>query len=433
MPETVVLHDACKYLIKPATEARQCAYVELVSNGRQLPNWFVSHWWGEAVCQFIACLEQHRFDHRLDQNTFYWVCAYANNQWHLSEAVTSDPTETSFFKAMLIATQSGGGTVSVVDTDAVNYSRIWCDFEVATTLQKGYKYDIYTAFEHELERIMDTDFTVKRIAVGITNAPAAIDGGHAIYKVMRERVFPTHCLAGAVTVSLEKGASSVKSDRRHILNSIAGNEDLEGEPPTANPEFDRLNRLLRGKVACNTLSLATERALAEEGEVGQTVLKQWLDAISTSEAKEILLNMNHCKNGDELACQIAQSLPTSLTVLHFGSFDNLLAAPSFHHLVNLEELRMGFCVNMQKMSDLSALTHLRVLDLWCCHALTELPGLASLQKLEWLNLGKTALTSLPEGLRELPALRELSVSKAVCDPKPDWLAELEGRVQVTYH
>ena len=43
-PSTVNLYHLVDRLIKPATQARQCSYVELVATGPQPPQWFVSHW-----------------------------------------------------------------------------------------------------------------------------------------------------------------------------------------------------------------------------------------------------------------------------------------------------------------------------------------------------------------------------------------------------
>ena len=76
-PETVTLYDATRYVIKPATAARRCSFVELVARGPQKPIWFVSHWWGEPVALFLRCLEQHAADHHLSDDAAYWVCAYA--------------------------------------------------------------------------------------------------------------------------------------------------------------------------------------------------------------------------------------------------------------------------------------------------------------------------------------------------------------------
>ena len=44
-PEKVALYDADKYVIRPFTVARKCAFVEMVAVGPQPPLWFVSHWW----------------------------------------------------------------------------------------------------------------------------------------------------------------------------------------------------------------------------------------------------------------------------------------------------------------------------------------------------------------------------------------------------
>ena len=113
--------------------ARRCAFVEMVARAAQSPKWFVSHWWGEAIPEFVACLEQHAQDYGKDLNgvavkggtteeTPYWVCAYANNQWALGDALTADPGQTSFHKAMALAE----GTVSVLDPKGVVFTRIWC-------------------------------------------------------------------------------------------------------------------------------------------------------------------------------------------------------------------------------------------------------------------------------------------------------------------
>ena len=83
---------------------------------------------------FIACLEQHARDYGKEGNArwdpwvpdetkaIYWVCAYANNQWALDDALTEDPGETSFHKAMALA----DGTVSVLDKEGKVFERIWC-------------------------------------------------------------------------------------------------------------------------------------------------------------------------------------------------------------------------------------------------------------------------------------------------------------------
>ena len=93
-PAQVNLYDMAKYVIYPATTRDQCSVVELMGSGPQLPDYFVSHWWGEAVLAFYSCLTQHAVDRKLDGiSTRYWVCAHANNQHKLGLEVTDELTQ----------------------------------------------------------------------------------------------------------------------------------------------------------------------------------------------------------------------------------------------------------------------------------------------------------------------------------------------------
>ena len=67
-PETVNLYDADKYLIKPVTVARRCSLVEVLAAGPQPPDWFVSHFWGEPIKEFVACIKRHSADRLLGFN-----------------------------------------------------------------------------------------------------------------------------------------------------------------------------------------------------------------------------------------------------------------------------------------------------------------------------------------------------------------------------
>ena len=87
-PERASLYEVCRHVIKPATLEKQTSYVELIATEPQKPIWFVSHWWGEAIFEFVWCIDQHSKDHtKKDQwgtvinkeaveTCGYWVCAY---------------------------------------------------------------------------------------------------------------------------------------------------------------------------------------------------------------------------------------------------------------------------------------------------------------------------------------------------------------------
>ena len=91
--DTVNLYDVVKYLVNPKTAMKNCSYVELIAPEAtrvQTPEWFVSHWWGEPVKDFIACLVEHARVRRLgDKEAVYWVSGLARRIHvnHLSVSV----------------------------------------------------------------------------------------------------------------------------------------------------------------------------------------------------------------------------------------------------------------------------------------------------------------------------------------------------------
>ena len=97
-PETVTLYDANKYVILPFTKKDQKSFVSCLPStaGPQPPRFFVSHWWGESVSDFISCVKQFIEDFSANEcdederrgggmtaDTPIWICAYGNNQWAL--------------------------------------------------------------------------------------------------------------------------------------------------------------------------------------------------------------------------------------------------------------------------------------------------------------------------------------------------------------
>ena len=137
--DTINLYDVVAYVVEPATEAQKCSYVELVApqgTTVQTPRWFVSHWWGEPVKDFVKAVEKHskvRFPtgernevdcdrNTADEDVSYWVCAYANNQHDLGSDIPADPRESAFFKAMQLC----DGVLVVLDASATVFTRSWC-------------------------------------------------------------------------------------------------------------------------------------------------------------------------------------------------------------------------------------------------------------------------------------------------------------------
>eukprot|EP00931_Biecheleriopsis_adriatica_P008138 TRINITY_DN109368_c0_g1_i1.p1 TRINITY_DN109368_c0_g1~~TRINITY_DN109368_c0_g1_i1.p1 ORF type:complete len:800 (+),score=154.80 TRINITY_DN109368_c0_g1_i1:124-2523(+) len=260
---SVNLYQVSDYLIRPQTKPHGCSFVELVAAGPQSPLWFVSHWWGEPHLQFIRCLEAHALLRQLqERDAVYWVCAYANNQWDIEVEIVTDPAETSFRKALDIAV----GTVSVVDPDAVTYTRIWCSYEVATTLRSGGSklYDVATALPDKASGHCE----VVILADGLTaedeeqGAKAFWEhrGGAHGHKLAREKDFPESVFAKAYDVRLENGSATTPNDRIHILNSLAGRE-LTQTPLAQHDSYDQANTALRWRFGVAFFHVAAELGL----------------------------------------------------------------------------------------------------------------------------------------------------------------------------
>ena len=77
---TINLYNVADWIIKPFTVKAACSFVELIVDAgtlEQPPQWFISHWWGEPVRDFVAAVEAHAAARGLEESAAYWVCAYA--------------------------------------------------------------------------------------------------------------------------------------------------------------------------------------------------------------------------------------------------------------------------------------------------------------------------------------------------------------------
>eukprot|EP00443_Scrippsiella_acuminata_P077455 CAMPEP_0115545500 /NCGR_PEP_ID=MMETSP0271-20121206/92638_1 /TAXON_ID=71861 /ORGANISM="Scrippsiella trochoidea, Strain CCMP3099" /LENGTH=392 /DNA_ID=CAMNT_0002978853 /DNA_START=17 /DNA_END=1191 /DNA_ORIENTATION=- len=106
------------------------SYKELIAHGPLKPSWYCTHWWGEPVLDFIACVSEHASGRRLS-NPSYWVCGYANRQNTVEADIhAGDISQSAFYKAMGLAE----GILLIVDKEVKVFSRIWCDLELYVNL-----------------------------------------------------------------------------------------------------------------------------------------------------------------------------------------------------------------------------------------------------------------------------------------------------------
>jgi len=102
-----------------ANVKRRCVkekWTDQEGNLPQPPRFFVIHFGGEPFFYTMDCIEQMFKDFKLNRNDDddkkgggmtedmpIWICAFANNQYDLEDAITANPSESGFAKAMEVA------------------------------------------------------------------------------------------------------------------------------------------------------------------------------------------------------------------------------------------------------------------------------------------------------------------------------------------
>jgi len=334
-PDKVTLYEINKFIIKPFTMKHQKSFVSALPStaGPQPPRFFVSHWWGEPVNQFIECIEQAVRDFSYNYSdededdqrgggmtcdTPVWVCAYANNQWELSGDIPDDPKEAGFTNAMKVAQNR---TLTILDKEATVFTRIWCCYEMFRTLidaereAKGGLWAVYTAHTHAYKHALGEE---ERQALGIISGGATIDRGVTENTATREELFPFELISEAPTIKVEKGKTSVKHDRIHILNSIAGNtgDEINKTPPNIHILYDKVNDTLRAAF------VSTQDRLLEAWKQSEEVWMSFLHALSKGKKEINEMSFNFGKEWSELpadrAIQLVDHLPPTIKALYIN-------------------------------------------------------------------------------------------------------------------
>jgi len=305
----VNLYHVNDWLIKPATLTSNCAFVECLTCRRQKPRWYCSHWWGEPVVKFVACVEQHMELRGLHVDTPFWVCAYANRQHSLDAEIAVDPRQTSFFKAMQLAE----GVLLILDGKtettgpATPFTRIWCAFEQYVALE-------YYNNEGMPPTLLDIATLHAGDAHFLTNGATYQDSLKQPHdpdygKAQRESSFPLEVIRKGLTLQLERAQASEEKDRVHILNCIAG-QQLELEPLEHHANYEKANKRLHSFFAEVAFRQAADKGMIEELDL--------IDALSADTWRDSLsLDFSCCSSqvNDKCAELLAKAMPPHLKSL----------------------------------------------------------------------------------------------------------------------
>ena len=444
----VTMYDCAAYVIKPATRKKKNSLVEHIARGPQTPTWFVSHWWGLPLFELVACLEQHARDRQLDPNTTtYWISAFALSQWQLECPVGKDPERATYRRAMALC----NGTVACVERGGEAYfGRVWCVYEVGLALGlsraegSAHLFDLYSAHTHkvrgellpqrapptpgrvdaeggeqdggapapsaaaaaaESERMNfcpghlplanpnqkgPAEATEQRHAVGLTEGLCASDL-HAQSKTAREAHFPSAVLERALHARIQGGASSVESDRVHILNALAGAADLDATPAASHASYSEVNGRIRAAIATSCMVRAAIAAAQNDSRMFDALC----EGLSESSLRRVDIDFTMAVNEGvnvpykvfdiilsslpPTTEEVAVTLPASVTRLPPNKLKGL---PLLH------TLEIHDCVSLEVLpDDLTECFALTSIDLTNCVRLADLPKrLFDLRRLKSLNL-----------------------------------------------
>jgi len=371
--------------------------------------------------------------------------------------VTDDPAQSSFHKAIALSK----GVVSVIDTTATCYTRIWCDYEVyvAITTAAGactYEddgsrisktYDMVTYVEHKTidwllnqgeppepeDKPLGEEVAIEgrdrpqlhfpRHAVCLVDGNSFSDCNDPSSKMARERFFPMEIVDRALDVDLAKGNASVQSDKVHILNSICGVTDLNAPPPKQHSMYDLINSALHSRVASARLRVAVEKAALDGG----VRLQRMLDTFVHAPLVSLQVSFQDCEPfTPDICTQLCDALPVTLQALDIGFGFNTSIPESICRLVNLTELRISDTFHPSFNE----------------RGVASLPdGMASFSKLKYFRMtGMRMITALPKQLfvnmNELITIRLFRCSVEVLPEVPPSLkvVDIEGHTrEVTAH
>jgi hypothetical protein len=315
-------HHLNCWMTLPATERKKCSFVELVASGRQVPTWFVIHWWGEPFMEFMECLKAHVKARRsATEESPYWICAYASRQHTNEGEIYEDPKTSSYYKAIQA---SKFHVLLVVDQQATAFSRIWCALEETAVLDRPHTDMDIAAFTNSKAHILTQGLTEDEQELDLARPGQGLRA-----KAVREVDFPLELVEAALTAELHKGEATNEEDRLRILNVVAGT-DLERDPPAEHRSYVETSRRLQSLFA----SLLLLRGTYSRKERSATLCERISSALQGDLwRKAIDLNLEGLTTkGMEL---LAQSIPPNLQDLKLRLRNSTITNEDLHALAEM--------------------------------------------------------------------------------------------------
>eukprot|EP00304_Pavlova_gyrans_P014459 CAMPEP_0206063078 /NCGR_PEP_ID=MMETSP1466-20131121/58047_1 /ASSEMBLY_ACC=CAM_ASM_001126 /TAXON_ID=44452 /ORGANISM="Pavlova gyrans, Strain CCMP608" /LENGTH=880 /DNA_ID=CAMNT_0053438447 /DNA_START=101 /DNA_END=2742 /DNA_ORIENTATION=- len=337
-PDEINLYHLEEHLIRRATAAAQCSMVELVAPGPQAAAWFVSHWWGETVADFIACLERFCLDKGIDPESdaaVFWVCAYALNQHDLGAELAAGPEAGPFVRALALA----DGAVSIVDARGVCFTRVWCSLELFHALvyaPPGFEHHAVTQLKKEVEYFRGHR---KAREVCLLEGFAEEDDGYSMFKQDREAVFPRALLQRAGSFSLARAEASRAEDLANIREQVGDGERALDATVRARFAVPLLaDALVQGDGVFYKLTKLARWAACKPG-----VLEALLVDLRDSRLRKLSLDLGGKATAAAMA-QLGAALPETLADLRFLGAPSAVAGPAAELLAAASSSTSNICL-----------------------------------------------------------------------------------------
>jgi len=195
------------------------SFAELLWNGERKAQYFISHWWGEPVLDFVLCVKEHARVYKLGGDGLYWVCAHANSQTHITEELgDGGPLRSPFFRAL----ERADGALLMIDMDSQVTTRMWCGFENVVIATQGKSLAVATAACDKGHVVTPQPAPVDRGQ----KDPFGGDGKAQQAQTERQAGFPVERLDRMLHTRLETAEASNPEDRAMIETSV--NEHFGG-------------------------------------------------------------------------------------------------------------------------------------------------------------------------------------------------------------
>lgn len=296
-------HNIHEWIVKPATREFNSSMMEHLSDRKLVPNWFISHFWGDPMQKFLECLRQHLSVRGLSARTGYWLFAFANRHHDLVPNAMSGLADAhaavraSNYRVLMVMGAS--------QQSHVYFSRAWCSYEWALCLDSSTLAVDIAAMNQDVE-IITSGLTTSEVC-----SNKYYPGSGVSAKNSREASFPLEVVKEALAFNLNKTQASSEVDRQRLMRGFVDIAQPEEDTDGLQKMTRRLRSFLLLLLWQNVLVQASRDKdhMCVLGDVAKAIQGDWW-------RRSLRLSLAGCDfSSEDVLTMGMQSLPKSLEIL----------------------------------------------------------------------------------------------------------------------